>query len=475
MQQKAVAQEPSDDTQEAIPDSGTGSRRNRELRLTQIIVAARQTFQEDGYAGFATRRVAGRVGITLGNLQYYFRTKDELLQAALHARISQIVSDYTGIANEQGISATRRCAALVERVFHDINETDLPKFLIEIWAFAQHDPYAAKLVGDMYSEYRAIFAKLLSELHPTLTPEQSLARASALISQTTGMMIFINHGGESDKDHSEFVRVTRRAIKMLVGSAPEALENDLSHDRPAHAKTHAHVGIFDAEKPVRNGLFELSVRNPGHDALYYRATAQGKRREVKVNEIVSATANILAAEGYANCTLARVSKELGIRPSALQNYFPTHDDLLRSTIDALLTAYLDRYADMGKPSGKPALERLSEIVDDGLEEARDSKACRFAFEMGALAQHSDITLELVRRLYAASRAIFQDLVREMDASATARECHARATLIAAQMEGAMTLMFASQVQVPDVDRVFDLLKVMAIRIANGKLAAKEAA
>jgi AcrR family transcriptional regulator len=53
--------------------------------MTQIILAARQTFQEDGYAGSATRRVAGRVGITLGNLQYYFRTKEELLRAALQA------------------------------------------------------------------------------------------------------------------------------------------------------------------------------------------------------------------------------------------------------------------------------------------------------------------------------------------------------------------------------------------------------
>lgn len=48
------------------------------------------------------------------------------------------------------------------------------------------------------------------------------------------------------------------------------------------------------------------------------------------------------------------------------------------------------------------------------------------------------------------------LVGEIDASATARECLARATLIAAQMEGAATLMFGAQKQAPEVVRVFEL-------------------
>jgi AcrR family transcriptional regulator len=170
-----------------------------------------------------------------------------------------------------------------------------------------------------------------------------------------------------------------------------------------------------------------------------------------------------------------VAKELGILPSALQNYFSTHDDMLRSTIGALGKAYLDRYAEMGKPRGKPALERLCEIVEDVFEETCDPRVCRFSFEMFALAQHSDITRELVRRIYSAYRAIYVDLVREIDSSATARECLARATLIAAQMEGAASLMFGVQQQTPGIDRVFELMRNMTIRIAHGRTATKDAA
>ncbi|RDU95905.1 TetR/AcrR family transcriptional regulator [Trinickia dinghuensis] len=461
-------------------DSVTGSvaRRNRELRFTQIIVAAREAFQEDGYAGFTTRGVAGRVGITLGNLQYYFRTKEELLRAALETYVREILDDYAAIATRPGAVAARRCAALVERFLRDINETDLPRFLFEIWAFAQHEPFAADLIDEWYARYRSMFAGLLSEIHPSLTSEQCLTRAAVLVAQTNGMAIFANRGAARDKDSAEFARMTKRAVKMIVGLSGQALESRPAagrarNRRPAHEGS-AYANATDPKGQIEEAQFQLTVRQDGQERLYYRPTVRGRRREVKINEIVSTAANLLATEGYANFTQARVARELGMLPSALQNYFPMHEDLLRSTIDALIQVFLDRYAEMAKPSGKPALERLREIVSDVFEEALDPQVCRFSFEFLALAGHSETTRELVAHSYFTYRSIYVNLVREIDASATARECIVRATLIAAQMEGAATLMFGAKSQPPNVDRVFELMIEMAARIAQGAVDAKTA-
>lgn len=446
------------------------ARRNRELRLTQIILAARQTFQEDGYAGFATRRVADRVGIALGNLQYYFRTKEELLRAALQTCMQETLRDYAAIASQPGVSAARRSSALVERIFHDIHETDLPKFLFEAWAFAQNEPYAAELVDAMYAEYRDLFTKLLSEIHPTLTSDEGAVRASLLIALTSGMMILAHHAADSDKDHAEFVRTTKRAVKMIFATSTLALEGDKPPHRSRKRQAPDATGAYSDAPGAERGRFELRTRQAGQDSLYHRPTIQGKRREVKINEIVSTAANLLATEGYANFTQARVARELGMLPAALQNYFPTHAELLRSTIDALMNAYLDRYEEMGRPSGKPALERLCEIVEDVFVEACDASVCRFSFEMLALAQHADVACEHIRRTYSAYRAIYVDLVREIDSTATARECLARATLIAALVDGSVTLMFGTRKQPPQVDRVFELIRAMTIRIAHGSIA-----
>jgi len=45
----------------------------------RILVEARRTLINDGYDAFVLRTVAERLDMKLGNLQYYFRTRDDLL------------------------------------------------------------------------------------------------------------------------------------------------------------------------------------------------------------------------------------------------------------------------------------------------------------------------------------------------------------------------------------------------------------
>jgi AcrR family transcriptional regulator len=477
VQKKAVKQGIPDRSEEVKPAVQPATQRNRELRIREIIDAARQVLQEDGYARFATRRVADRVGITHGNLQYYFRTTEELLRTALSAYVSQVMEDYIAIASRPGMGAAQRCSALISRIFQNINETDLPKFMVEIWAFAWHEAYVAELVKDIQARFRSIFVKLLSELHPTLTGEECLVRAVVIGTQVDGMTIFASHGAYPGKDYVEFVRVAKRTIKMIVSAAPQVLTSEAPLRRShtdAHGSSEPQVEGLGSDGYLQSRLLGLRVPQAAQDAFYYRPTAQGKRREVKINEIVSTAANLLATEGYANFTLARVARELGILPSALQNYFPTYDDLLRTTMDAVGQVYLESFTEIGKPSDKPALERLCEIVTL-FEETRDPVVYRLWSEMWALAQHSDMTRELLRNGYAAYRVVCADIIREIDSSATARECLARATLIAALVDGAFVLNFSVQNQPVSADRVFELILAITVRVARGQIATSGAA
>src|SRR6202022_4796040 len=48
----------------------------------QIVRAAAESLLESGYAGPRVRPIASRAGVAIGNLQYYFPTKSELLVEA---------------------------------------------------------------------------------------------------------------------------------------------------------------------------------------------------------------------------------------------------------------------------------------------------------------------------------------------------------------------------------------------------------
>src|SRR5215472_15403149 len=57
-----------------------------EDRREQIIDAALHVFAQKGFARATNRDVAGEAGITTGLIYYYFKSKEDLLKAALEER-----------------------------------------------------------------------------------------------------------------------------------------------------------------------------------------------------------------------------------------------------------------------------------------------------------------------------------------------------------------------------------------------------
>src|SRR2546421_10946582 len=57
----------------------------------QIVRAAAESLLENGYAGTTVRAIASRAGVAIGNLQYYFPTKSELLVEAWRYLTAQSV------------------------------------------------------------------------------------------------------------------------------------------------------------------------------------------------------------------------------------------------------------------------------------------------------------------------------------------------------------------------------------------------
>ena len=69
-----------------------------EQRRQDILACARTLLVEDGYDGFVLREVAARVGVTLGNLQYYFATRDDLLEAVIRAEFGRNQRDIAALS-----------------------------------------------------------------------------------------------------------------------------------------------------------------------------------------------------------------------------------------------------------------------------------------------------------------------------------------------------------------------------------------
>ncbi|WP_197520311.1 TetR/AcrR family transcriptional regulator [Paraburkholderia tropica] len=451
----------------ALEESTQG--RNRANRIAAILAASTEVFCDEGYAAFAARRVAATVGLTLSNLQYYFPSKESLLKATVESFLDGYVQKYRALA--QGTSSPqKRLSALLDQIFVDVHETDVPRLIFEAWALSQHDVGVSAVLDRVYDEYRQVFARLLSEANPDLPQNECLVRATLLVAQTEGLMIFAFRGGDSDKDNAEVIRTMKRSARLLV-SLP--LQSAAETPSVPGLESAVESGATAASEAVssgaeKGGRLQLTFPGAASDASHYsRPTKQSLRRAEKMREIISVAADVLSKEGYGNFSQARVAKLAGILPSNLQHYFRTHDDLLHATLHALMTTYLDRYSAISHASGKPPTVRLDEIIGDVLEEICDWQVVGFSFEMFALAQRVEVASELLMRVYRAYREIFVSLIHEIEPEASSRECYARATLIAATMEGLMAYTRKSGASTPHFEQIERFVRSFSALIAQG--------
>ena len=73
--------------------------------IRQIVEAAARVFEERGYAGATTNRIAERAGVSIGSLYQYFPNKESILVVLLEQH-TQEVADAV-----EAISAPRRRGA----------------------------------------------------------------------------------------------------------------------------------------------------------------------------------------------------------------------------------------------------------------------------------------------------------------------------------------------------------------------------
>jgi AcrR family transcriptional regulator len=60
-----------------------------EARGSELVALARSVLVEEGLDRFVLRDIAARAGMTVGNLQYYFPTRDDLLTSVVRAELDR--------------------------------------------------------------------------------------------------------------------------------------------------------------------------------------------------------------------------------------------------------------------------------------------------------------------------------------------------------------------------------------------------
>ncbi|MFZ6748729.1 TetR/AcrR family transcriptional regulator [Undibacterium sp. Ren11W] len=186
-------------------------------RAQEILQAARLIFAAEGYAGLSMRRVASDVGISLSNVQHYYKSKDLLIEAMLQFTMNTFQSKLDAIAENMGGSTRIEQLDLTMQMFLDeLSDPVTHGVFFEIWALAERNEFASALMGKMLARERKTIYKLIQGMSPDISDEQAMLRAILIVAQVEGLMLFRLHKYGKKNEVATIHAALRSAVRNLA-------------------------------------------------------------------------------------------------------------------------------------------------------------------------------------------------------------------------------------------------------------------
>jgi len=176
------------------PPSRAKHKAKGEGRVREILQVGRLLFATEGYSGFTMRAVAARVGMKLGNLQHYYKTREQLLQAVLEQVMFSYDGHYLRLPGAQNGSPQKRFTAIIRFLIEDLKNPLTSGTFMELWALAERHKFAATIMDKMYSHHRKNIAALIRDLNPKLSEHPRALRAALIATQIEGLNLLLARG-----------------------------------------------------------------------------------------------------------------------------------------------------------------------------------------------------------------------------------------------------------------------------------------
>lgn len=150
-----------------------------EQRQRKILDAARNLLVDDGYDCFVLREVAARLGITLGNLQYYYPTRDDLLVGVIRAEFERNQGEIAELSS--GKRTVRIRLAAIVRHLTEVWAKEGGRVYVVMSLLAIHHERFARLHREIYEDFYDSLVPVLAEIRPHPSPAE-LRRTARLVS-----------------------------------------------------------------------------------------------------------------------------------------------------------------------------------------------------------------------------------------------------------------------------------------------------
>ncbi len=156
-------------------------------RREEILLLARDVLISSGFSQFSMRDIASRADMKLGNLQYYFPSREELLEAVVRAEFDANLAAVQMIGDASGDGAEALTDAARYLVRQWLNEGAC---IYAVMSFlAMHEERFRNLHREIYEQFYAALDPLLMRTKPTMKKAERLRKVRLVTSLMDGALL----------------------------------------------------------------------------------------------------------------------------------------------------------------------------------------------------------------------------------------------------------------------------------------------
>ncbi|MEU9105573.1 TetR family transcriptional regulator [Streptomyces xanthophaeus] len=186
-------------------------------RRTALLDAAERTLVGGGHGALSLRAVADAAAVRLGHLQYYFPTRDTLLEAVLDRLLRRSLDRLTEVAPGLAPDSTEAVPLdrLIELLLAEQNDPELVRVFVELWALAARDEAVATAVRTFYGHYADLVTGQIRLHLPHLSAGEHRARAQVFIALLEGSAL-LRSGIAGTPSAATDALVARTALALVT-------------------------------------------------------------------------------------------------------------------------------------------------------------------------------------------------------------------------------------------------------------------
>ncbi len=198
--------------------NGSSSEGSAERGAQRILLAAQRLFVREGGAEFSARGVAKEAGISLGAVQHFFPSKDQLLAATLEHVLGEIRREYEYIQEKLPFNAKARLLGVIDVLVADACRQDSRRFFLGLHALSCHNAFAERLVSAMCQHHQRRLAGFIGAAAPQLDERQCLDLALQLCAMLDGLTFYTGPRHNVIGSRVRVAATIKRSVQRLIAT-----------------------------------------------------------------------------------------------------------------------------------------------------------------------------------------------------------------------------------------------------------------